>query len=140
MLSLGLLQNVLGWLDYSYQLTSLAMWVISVLSAYCLGRWFVERAWSTLALRAVCGALIVGALVSVVVQVLQVLGVSDISPWLVFRMERSSPLQTVANVGQPNQLASYLALALVSAVCLFRLRGRLLGYVIVGALSRQVSR
>ena len=82
-LSLGLLQNLLGWLDYSSRLTSLAMWVVAVLSAYCLGRWFVQRAWSTLALRAVCGALIVGGLVSVVVQVLQVLDIPDISPWLV---------------------------------------------------------
>ncbi len=138
-LSLGLLHDLLGWLDYSYQLKSLAMWVIAVLSAYCLGRWFAKEAWQTLAVTAVCGALVVGGLVSFVVQVLQVLDISTISRLLVFRLERSSSLQTVANLGQPNHLALYLALALVGAVYLFRLRARLLGCVLVGVFAAGIA-
>ena len=107
-----------GRLSYSYSVTTLFMTVAALFLAYGVGRWCRQNGLSAAALHWIAGALVVGALLSVGIQVMQLLDVGDLPTWLYFQMVRTTPLQTVANVGQPNQLAAYLALSIPAAVYL----------------------
>ena len=109
---------IVGDLAYTYSVTTLFMAVTLLFLAYAVGRWLRQTETSAVALRWISIGLVAGALISVVIEVMQLLDVRGLSPWLYFQMKRTFPLQPVANIGQPNQLAAYLALAIPAAVYL----------------------
>ena len=115
--AIGSLHWFLGGLDYSYSFTHLWIAVIALFSAYALGRWVLERGLLRLTTKAICVALVAGGVLSAFIQWLQVFAVSGLPEMLYLRVEHSVP---VANVGQPNQLAAYLALGIVAALYLER--------------------
>jgi hypothetical protein len=118
LLALGAVHWVSGRLSYSYALSNLAIAVIAVLGAYLLGRWLVHRGLLDVAMAAASAALVTGGLVSVGLQCLQVLGIQGLPEWLVTAHAQDYTSQPYANVGQPNHLATYLALGVVAAIYL----------------------
>ena len=114
LLALGALHWATGRLSYSYSLSNLAIAAVAVLAAYALGRWVLQRGLLDAVLTASSAALITGGLISVGLQCLQVMGVQGLPDWLVTAHSQGYTSQPYANVGQPNHLATYLALGIVA--------------------------
>ena len=124
LIAIAVAQWLAGQLAYTYSLTTLTMAAMALFAAYSIGRWVREEGLEGTALNWIAIALIVGGLASVFIQVLQLLAVRGLPPALYLETPRSFPFQALANVGQPNQLAAYLALGISSAVYLVRGGGR----------------
>ena len=120
LIAIAVAQWLAGQLAYTYSLTTLTMAAMALFAAYSIGRWVREEGLEGTALNWIAIALIVGGLASVFIQVLQLLAVRGLPPALYLETPRSFPFQALANVGQPNQLAAYLALGISSAVYLVR--------------------
>jgi hypothetical protein len=99
-------------------LSNLAIAAVAVLAAYALGRWVLQRGLLDSVLTVSSAALITGGLISVGLQCLQVMGVQGLPDWLVTAHSQGYTSQPYANVGQPNHLATYLALGIVAAIYL----------------------
>src|SRR5882672_6899507 len=123
-------QYMLGMLHYTFSFTSLLLYLCAFFSAYLLGRWLVASDRRARAVQAICVGLVIGGLLSVVVQFLQVLDVQALPTWLVFpSMGKNSARRPFGNLAQPNHLATYLIWATVAAMYLLRgpaLKGPLL--------------
>jgi hypothetical protein len=118
LLALGALQWATDRLSYSYSLSNLAIAAVAVLAAYALGRWVLQRGLLDAVLTISSAALITGGLISVGLQCMQVMGVQGLPDWLVTAHSKGYTSQPYANVGQPNHLATYLALGIVATVYL----------------------
>jgi hypothetical protein len=118
LLALGALHWATGRLTYTYALSNLAISAVAVLAAYTLGRWSLQRGLLDAVMTAASAALITGGLISVGLQCLQVMGVQGLPGWLVTAHSQGYTSQPYANVGQPNHLATYLALGVVAAIYL----------------------
>jgi O-antigen ligase len=126
---------LLGMLQYTYALSSLFIYLCALFGAYLLGRWLVAGELRSRALRAMSVGLLVGGLLSVAVQILQVLDVRTLPTWLVFPIvDRVSSRRPFANLAQPNQLATYLIWATIAAMYLAR-RGMLQGVLLAAAAT-----
>jgi O-antigen ligase len=115
LVAVGAAHWMLGRLDYPYAFTNLAIAAIALLASYCVGRWLVMRDLKRTGIAAVCVGLVVGGLYSVVVQCFQLMAVEGLPPALFLEHSRSTTSQPFGNIGQPNQLAAYLAMAVVAA-------------------------
>jgi hypothetical protein len=121
LLAIGAVHYVTGMLHYTYTWSSLFIFMCAMCAAYLLGRWVVAADLRTRGMQAICAGLLIGGLLSVVVQLLQVSDVRALPDWLVFSMvDRLSNRRPFANLGQPNHLATYLAAATIAALYLAR--------------------
>lgn len=118
LLALGAFHWATGRLGYSYSLSNLAIAAVAALATYVLGRWLLQRRLLDAAMSSVSAALITGGLISVGLQCVQLLGVQGLPDWLVTAHSQDYTSQPYANVGQPNHLATYLALGIVATVYL----------------------
>jgi len=118
LLAVGAFQWVTGRLAYSYPLSNLAIAVVATIAMYMLGRWLLQRGLLDAAMTAASVALITGGLISVGLQLAQVMGVQGLPDWLVTAHSEGYTSQPYANVGQPNHLATYLAIGIVATVYL----------------------
>jgi len=121
LLAIGTAHYLTGMLHYTFAWSSLFIFMCGLFAAYLLGRWLVAADLRTRGLQALCAGLLVGGLVSVAVQLLQVSDVRALPNWLVFSMlDKLSNRRPFANLGQPNHLATYLASAAIAALYLAR--------------------
>ena len=139
LLAIGGAQYLLGMLTYSYSLAALFMFMCALFAAYLLGRWLVSVELRDRALLAVSLALVAGGVLSLVVQLVQALDFRALPDWLVLPMgETLSKRRPYANIGQPNHLATYFALATIGALYLTRRgwqRACMLGLVAIFAIG-----
>lgn len=145
LLAVGGLHALTGRLMYSYALSNLAIAVVAVLAAYALGRWLAQSKLLDAGLTVICAALVTGGLVSVVLQCLQLFGVQGLPEWLIAAHSQEYTSQPYANVGQPNHLATYLALGFVGTIYLDvrewpRLAVRLSQLILAGGVALTGSR
>jgi O-antigen ligase len=121
LLAIGTLQYALGYLQYTFALSSLFLYACAIFTAYLLGRWLVAADLRSQAVAALALGVVLGGLISVAVQVLQVLDVHGLPDWLVFQMFGSvSSRRPFANLAQPNLLASYFVWGTIAAAYLVR--------------------
>jgi len=121
LLVVAAVQYLLGMLHYSFTLSSLFMYLCTLLCAYVLGRWLVASDLRQHAIRSICIALMAAGLLSVVVQVLQVFDVRALPTWLMFPLtDKLSSRRPFGNLAQPNQLATYLVWATLATMVLMR--------------------
>jgi O-antigen ligase len=121
-----------GHFAYSYSLTSFWMAICLMLCAYCLGRWCADHDAMPQLVGLVGLALAVGAVINAAVQWAQVFGVTNLPGWLYFEMPRNpeaGPFRPVGNIGQANQVATYLAMG-IACLALSPAKARPFGAVV----------
>jgi O-antigen ligase len=115
---LVLVQRQLGMLTYAYQMIVFSQTMIAALVAYLLGRYFACAGLVRRVTVAICAAAIVSGLLSVGLQWVQLFDLRFVPEWA--RFEVLDPFlrrRPFANTGQPNHLATYLAIG--CAGCLY---------------------
>src|SRR5262245_39201693 len=125
LLAIGTVHYLTGMLHYTYAWSSLFIFMCGLFAAYLLGRWLIAADRRARGVQAICAGVLFGGLVSVAVQLLQVSDVRALPDWLVFSMMgKLSERRPFANLGQPNQLATYLVSATIAALYLARYGAR----------------
>jgi len=121
----ALLQQALGLLAYSQLAVRLVLFVSAMLAAYVFGRQIVALGRTRDAFNLLSAACLIGALLSVLVQWLQLFDLEILPFWLagVYKSEvvQNRPF---GNLAQANHQATYLALGGISAVYLGRIARR----------------
>jgi O-antigen ligase len=114
-------QFALGQLVYSTQLLFACVYGFAIFGAYWIGRRLGGADLRHRAVRAMAWALITGAVVSLVVQWLQLLDAKGLPWWLFFDIVdpwyRTRPF---GNLGQANLMSTYLVWSMIAALFLFR--------------------
>lgn len=115
------LQYVTDRLDYPYSFFGLLIFFSAMLAAYLLGRYLAAAPDRDHAVNTICVGLVVGAGLSVLLQLLQASAVMGIPEYLMTPFLRGPDYgRPYANVAQPNLLALYLALGMLGALYLNR--------------------
>jgi O-antigen ligase len=107
-----------GHLVYSYSVTTLSLVVLALLAAYSLGCWIRQPNFFERGVLTISACVAFGAALSVAVMLLQMRDIRGLPDYLYFEMAPGSSSQPLANLGQPNQLAAYLALAIPATIFL----------------------
>jgi O-antigen ligase len=101
-----------GTVTFSFNFWVLLIYCLTALAAYLLGRALKASGHFEAVTKSAAVALIAGASTSVVIQTLQLANVSGLPYWLFFELRREVQNgYPYANLGQPNHLATYLAMA-----------------------------
>lgn len=114
-------QYLLGILPYAGQAWMAFFYMFGFTLAVCIGQQEVRNN-STILLQIMCGALIIAALFSALIQIGQWSGVGHSTGWLSLWLSPSSSQRPSANIGQPNQLASLHLWGILSVILLFSLK------------------
>jgi len=121
MLAIVALQYVTDRLHYSSQLVLACIYGFAVAGAYLVGRAVLATGQRDRAIKAIAWALVIGAILSVLIQFLQLADVKGLPSWLYFQiLDPWFRTRPVANVGQVNLLATYFIWALCGVLLLLR--------------------
>jgi O-antigen ligase len=113
------IQHALGRLNYPSQLALACVYAFAIAGAYLVGRAWRSSGLSERLTTGIAMGLLVGAVVSVAIQWLQLQDVRDLPTWLYFDVaDPSYGTRQFGNLGQPNQLATYLVWAIFAALYL----------------------
>lgn len=122
LLAICALQAIIGRHAYSYASLNLLIACLVLLMSYGLGRWVIASGNVENAVFASAIGLVGGGLLSVAIQCLQLAGLENLPTFLFFEGAAIASEQPFANLGQPNQLATYLILGSIAAT-LFESKG-----------------
>jgi hypothetical protein len=126
-------QYLRGMLTFSFNLWILLIYCLTALAAYLLGRAIRCSGYIEAFTRSIAVATIVGGSLSVLIQTLQIANVSGLPYWLF--LELRGEVQNgypYANLGQPNHLATYLAMAGVGVLYMDRHWRRWVAWLLLG--------
>lgn len=137
-----------GMLHYGEQLYFAALYTFAIFGAYTVGRALAAQGLRAEVTLWICAALVGAGLLTVGLQILQLLDVRDLPWWLYFEVgsvaERTRPF---GNTGQPNHTATFLGWALAATLLLvvrlparFALWWPLALFVLAGGLALTRSR
>jgi O-antigen ligase len=123
-------QSALGMLAYAELAVRLGLFAGCLLAAYVLGRHLLAAGLREPAIDSLSCGLLAGALASVAIQWLQLLGSEVLPGWLaVVSIDAAQRQRPFANLAQSNHLATYLAWACISTLYLHaRLHARRPGF------------
>lgn len=114
---IGVVHVQRGTLAFSFNFWVLLIYCLTALAAYLLGRALRASGHVEAVTKFAAVAMIVGASISVLIQTLQIANVSGLPYWLFLELRREVQNgYPYANLGQPNHLATYLAMAGVGAL------------------------
>lgn len=115
--AIGFAHVQLRMLSFSFNFWVLLIYCLTALAAYLLGRALRSSGHVEAVTKFAAVAMIAGASFSVLIQALQIANVSGLPYWLFLELRREVQNgYPYANLGQPNHLATYLAMAGVGAL------------------------
>ena len=125
LMALALIQRMTGMLAYAQLTERFLLFISAMLTAYAFGRQIVALGRTRAAVKLLSVACVLGAAYSVFVQWLQLFDIEILPVWIanVYPSEAEQQ-RPFGNLGQPNQQATYLAMAAIAMLYLGRLGGR----------------
>jgi O-antigen ligase len=125
LLAVAAVHYLSGLLQYTYAFSALFIFLCAFCAAYLVGRWLLAADLRVRALQGLSIGLLAGGLLSVAVQCLQVFDLQVLPDWAMFSVvDKMSHRRPFANLGQSNQLATYLVFATVASLYLSRRESR----------------